>query len=563
MGSYKTFKQYNSAWGDRNYNGSSTMSQAGCGPTAVADLVHAVDESITPWKVAKYMKDKGYAIYGNGTAWAGIPSAMKHFGMKDVKNVADMREIFGYIQKGYVAVFLMRAGSRGGITWTTAGHFIAVTSYKYKDGQHWFYTRDPGGRNHDGWYSYENQMMNLIPQVWVGYVEGKLKKVTTPTPTKPKEDFIKGIDISAYQTKVDWNKVKADGVKFVILRAGYGKNNKDKMFDSHIKGASKAGLDVGIYWFSYAYTKTMAKNEAKYCLDIIKPYKDKITMPVYFDFEGDSLRYARTMGKTLSKTDITDFTEQFILGVEKGGYTGGFYYNYDYKKNHYDMDRLEKYSHWYALYSQEIPDCDIQQYSSSGTVNGISGKVDVNKLVNYKRPRTKPEKIVNRAEKLAYVYGTSSSKYNVTTGKPKVRYTNALDKIFPNRKKWKKEIREGASCSVFVATVARITGVDTGLICDNPPKMMDYMNKSSKWSKVNSGNKPVAKDKLQAGDIIAYEKTGANGNGHILIYKGEGYICEANFGRCYPHTLKLPSNYTNADYISKTFKRFGVYRIKG
>lgn len=554
MGKYKTYKQYDSRWGSKNYNGSSTMSGAGCGPTAVACLAHAINPKITPWTVAKYMKSKGYAIYGNGTAWAGIPAAMQNYGLKDVKNVASMTEIFKLMENGYCAVFLMRAGTRGGITWTTAGHFIAVTNYKVKDGKHWFYTRDPGGRNHDGWFCYETQMQGLIPQVWMGYVEGKLK----PTP-KPTTKEFKGIDVSAHQSAIDWEKVKKAGYTFVIIRAGYGKNNKDKMFESHIKGAIKAGLDIGIYWFSYAYTKTMARNEGAYCSAIIKPYKSHINMPVYFDFEYDSMRYAREKGKSPTKTDVTDFTEEFIKRVEKDGYTGGFYYNYDYKQNHYVMDRLEKYSHWYALYSDERPDCDIQQYSSQGRVNGVSGNVDVNRVINYKK-RTQAERIAHRAERLAYAYGVSSNAYSFEKGKPKVRYANALEKIFPYHNKWKPEIRTGASCSVFVATVARITGADEGLICDNPPKMMDYMNKSSKWKKVNKDNKPVALKDLQPGDIIAYEKTGSNGNGHILIYKGDGYICEANFGRCYPHTAKIPKAYLNENYIKSTYKRFGVYR---
>lgn len=177
---YKTFSQSDSRWGKNNYDGSS-MSNSGCGPTACADLIYAVNQKITPWVVAKWMKSKGYAVRGQGTAWSGIPAALKHYGMKDVKNVAKMSDIFNYIAKGYCAVFLMRSGSRGGCVWTTSGHFIAVTGYQHKNGKHYFYTRDPGWRNHTGWYCYEDKMKGLIPQVWVC----KADVTPAPTPKKP------------------------------------------------------------------------------------------------------------------------------------------------------------------------------------------------------------------------------------------------------------------------------------------------------------------------------------------------------------------------------------------
>ena len=184
MANYKTYKQYDSRWGNKNYNGSSTMAQAGCGPTSVAMLAYAVDKKVTPWTVAKYMKANGYAVYGNGTAWSGIPASMKHFGLKDVRNIASMSDVFAYLKKRYCAVFLFKAGSRGGITWTTAGHYMAVTSIKIKDGKHYLYMRDSGGRGHTGVYCYETQMKGLISQVWVGYVPGNLKKKKKTTKKK-------------------------------------------------------------------------------------------------------------------------------------------------------------------------------------------------------------------------------------------------------------------------------------------------------------------------------------------------------------------------------------------
>lgn len=80
------------------------------------------------------MQSHGYAIRNNGTAWAGIPSALKAFGVKDVKQVDKMADVWALMAKGYVGEFLFSAGSRGGICWTTSGHYIAVTGYKVKNG---------------------------------------------------------------------------------------------------------------------------------------------------------------------------------------------------------------------------------------------------------------------------------------------------------------------------------------------------------------------------------------------------------------------------------------------
>ena len=161
-----TFKQYDSRWGRKNYNGSSTMAAAGCGPTSCACDIYAINPKITPWKTAQYMKSHGYAVYNNGTAHAGIPACLKHFGMKDVAEQGTMTKMFEKMAKGYLAVMLFRGGSKGGVTWTLGGHFLAATDYKVKDGKHYLYMRDPGGRDHDGWYCYETTMRGLVVKVW-------------------------------------------------------------------------------------------------------------------------------------------------------------------------------------------------------------------------------------------------------------------------------------------------------------------------------------------------------------------------------------------------------------
>ena len=190
----------------------------------------------------------------------------------------------------------------------------------------------------------------------------------------------KMIDVSSWQGNIDWNKVKADGVTGAIIRAGFDNDTVDNRFIRNINGAIKAGIHIGIYWFSYAYTDAMARSEADFCIKVIAPYKKYIDMPVFFDWEYDSMNYAKKQGVYPSKQLITSMTKVFCDRLKAAGYMAGVYYNYDYKINHYDLSQLKGCYKWYALYTDERANgADIQQYSSTGKVNGISGNCDMNR----------------------------------------------------------------------------------------------------------------------------------------------------------------------------------------
>lgn len=190
----------------------------------------------------------------------------------------------------------------------------------------------------------------------------------------------KMIDVSSWQGNIDWNKVKADGVTGAIIRAGFDNDTVDNKFIRNINGAIKAGMHIGIYWFSYAYTDSMARSEADFCIKTIAPYKKYIDMPVFFDWEYDSMNWAKQQGVYPSKQLITSMTKVFCDRLKAAGYMAGVYYNYDYKVNHYDLSQLNGCYKWYALYTDERANgADIQQYSSTGKVNGISGNCDMNR----------------------------------------------------------------------------------------------------------------------------------------------------------------------------------------
>lgn len=191
-----------------------------------------------------------------------------------------------------------------------------------------------------------------------------------------------GIDVSYANGSIDWAKAKAAGISFAIIRAGYGRYEVDSQFSANIKGALAQGIPVGIYWFSYALNVDGAKQEAQKCLETIQGYN--ITLPVFFDFEYDTIRYAEEQGVTLGKTAYNDHAVAFCEAIKAAGYKAGVYYNLDYYNRFVDTSRLGGYYTWYAQYasSPNISDHDIWQYSSSGTIAGLSGRFDMNQLKN-------------------------------------------------------------------------------------------------------------------------------------------------------------------------------------
>lgn len=190
---------------------------------------------------------------------------------------------------------------------------------------------------------------------------------------------MKMIDVSHHNGNIDFNAVKSSGVGGVIIRAGYG-DTLDRQFINNITACNSVGLHVGIYWFSYAYTEGQAQAEARRCADAIRPYN--VDLPVFFDWEYDSMNYAKKNGVNPTRALITNMTRAFCSEIEAQGYKAGFYFNEDYRKNWIDVDSLDYYK-WYARYISSISvPCDIWQFASDGVVNGIGGKVDLDDLLN-------------------------------------------------------------------------------------------------------------------------------------------------------------------------------------
>lgn len=180
------YRQYDSRWANLGYpTKSSSFSNNGCGCCSCTHLIIEKDKykNYTPKNVRQYMVNQGFAVAHNGTTWDGITKTLEHYGftVKTPNIDYTMDDAWKELNKGNRAgVLLFSAGSKGGVTWTSGGHYVAFTKYKVENGKHWFYTKDSGARHNDGWHCYETTMKGLLPKIWI--VE--LPKAKTVTTTK-------------------------------------------------------------------------------------------------------------------------------------------------------------------------------------------------------------------------------------------------------------------------------------------------------------------------------------------------------------------------------------------
>lgn len=185
------------------------------------------------------------------------------------------------------------------------------------------------------------------------------------------------VDISEFQQGINFNKMKNDGIKAVIIRAGYGReaSQKDSMFESHYKNAKSENMMIGVYWYSYADSVGDAEKEARACLECIN--NKSLDMPIYYDLEDNSQT-------KLGKTKLTEIAERFCETIKKSNYRAGVYANLNWFNNYLDYDKLKKkYSIWLAQYnSVNELSCDIWQNGSTGRVSGYGGNIDTNIIFN-------------------------------------------------------------------------------------------------------------------------------------------------------------------------------------
>lgn len=230
----------------------------------------------------------------------------------------------------------------------------------------------------------------------------------------------KGIDVSKWNGTINWSKVKSSGIDYAIIRAGYGTDTIDPMFKSNIEGAIKAGVKVGVYWFSYASSPEKAKIEANKCLEVIAPYKNNISYPVFFDFEQSSADWVKNnYNITVTKSLGTSMAKSFMDTVKSQGYTPGLYTGIPLQQ-YFSDELLDSSYTWLAQYSYRTSypkQFSMWQYGEDGYVDGISGSVDINYTLGSPTPTSKP------SISTASVNDISSKTYTGSAIKPSVTVT--------------------------------------------------------------------------------------------------------------------------------------------
>ena len=190
---------------------------------------------------------------------------------------------------------------------------------------------------------------------------------------------VKGIDVSSWQGKINWDKVKEAGVDFVILRVGLrniedGVISEDYQFRYNASECNRLGIPIGVYFFSTAKSEIEVLEEASFALNIIKDYK--ITYPVAYDLEafGEG-RLVRVSDETINYNALV-----FLDYFKVHGYNGMLYSNKNDLLDHWDLSRFGNYKIWYANYSGELYDgrIDMYQYYNEGRISGVYATVDDN-----------------------------------------------------------------------------------------------------------------------------------------------------------------------------------------
>ncbi len=186
----------------------------------------------------------------------------------------------------------------------------------------------------------------------------------------------KGIDVSEHQGWIDWDAVKNSGeVDFAILRVGYGDDDTsqdDKQWARNVSECERLGIPYGVYIYSYAQSYSQINSEVAHVKRLLSGHNP--SLPVYIDMENDSTLY-------LGRSTLTQFAKSFCDQINNAGYTAGVYANLNWWNNCLYATQLDSYDRWVAQYYSSCGydgDYSLWQYSSSGSVSGISGNVDMN-----------------------------------------------------------------------------------------------------------------------------------------------------------------------------------------
>lgn len=332
---------------------------------------------------------------------------------------------------------------------------------------------------------------------------------------------LEGIDISKWQGKVDFSKVKM-AVDFVILREGYRKTI-DQKFIEYVKGCNDNGIQIpGVYHFIYALSVNDAVTEANSCIKNVKKAGLGKDIIIFADFEYDTVTDAKKKGVTLGSKECIAFTQAFCETVEKAGYKAGIYTNQDYYKNMYKGQLVDKYVLWFADYegSASYP-CTFHQTSASGSIPGISGNVDTDKWYQAEEASDPVPEQANVADKIVEK-AVSFLGYNEKDGSHK-KIIDIYNNHKPLARGYKVKYTD-AWCATFVSAVAIECGctdiIPTECGCQEMIKLFQNLGR---W--IEDDSYSPAK-----GDVIFYDWQDS-GKGDDTGYSDHVGIVEKNDGK--------------------------------
>lgn len=215
-----------------------------------------------------------------------------------------------------------------------------------------------------------------------GESEQALAEAAGTTEILTRENAVFGIDVSRWNENINWAKVKEEGVGFAIIRAGYrgsvtGSLVEDYYFKRNIEGAIQAGIPVGVYFFTQATNQVEAVEEASMVLTLCQDYQ--LTYPIFIDTEGAG---GEGRADKLDAKTRTAVCEAFCETIRNSGHQAGIYASKNWFNDRLDTSRLpDNITIWLAEYA-DAPTYEkkyhMWQYSSSGRILGIEGRVDLN-----------------------------------------------------------------------------------------------------------------------------------------------------------------------------------------
>lgn len=350
------YKQSDSRWGSKMYSShgdkGQTMSNSGCGPTAMADVVAAlIDSSVTPWTLAQLAMEWGDRTYDNGTSWSFFAHVQAHYRFPQMIQTASLDGLKACLDAGGYVVCSMGPGY-----WTKSGHFI--TAWKYDSGC--IFCNDPASSARK-----KQPISDFMKQRKQFFCFYPLASVATTT-----EGGDKIIDISKWQGSIDFERVKPQ-VALVIARAGEG-SDADPRFDEYARSMRALGIPFGVYGYSYAATEAKARDEARKLIQRAGGYE-----PLFYALDAEE-------DKITPEAIRAWADEMHTAGKRIGCYVAhNLYKAYGFAdlRDLFDFVWIPRYGRNDGSLEHSTKPayaCDLWQYTSMGQMDGIDGRVDVN-----------------------------------------------------------------------------------------------------------------------------------------------------------------------------------------